>query len=92
MPRLLRNLRIDEISSVDRGAGEGCRIMLYKRDNGDAVLKHDNIPQGARLFNDIMLGKAAKGLLRNNLVTFLGASCSELLCSSTPHESHEETC
>jgi FixJ family two-component response regulator len=33
-----------------------------------------------------------KGLLRNNLVTFLGASCSELLCSSTPHESHEETC
>jgi NAD(P)-dependent dehydrogenase (short-subunit alcohol dehydrogenase family) len=33
----------------------------------------------------------AKGVLRNNLVTFSGASCSELLCSSIPHESHEET-
>jgi len=34
----------------------------------------------------------AKGLLRNNLVTFLGASVSALWCSSIPHESHEETC
>src|ERR1035437_4551183 len=34
----------------------------------------------------------AKGMLRNNLVTFFGASCSELWCSSIPHESHEETC
>ena len=33
-----------------------------------------------------------KGLLRNNLVTFLGASVSALWCSSIPHESHEETC
>jgi hypothetical protein len=31
-----------------------------------------------------------KGLLENNLVTFSGASCSELLCSSIPHESREE--
>src|SRR6266849_6622752 len=35
---------------------------------------------------------AAKGMLKNNLVTFLGASFSELWCSSIPHESHEETC
>ena len=34
----------------------------------------------------------AKGMLKNNLVTFLGASFSELWCSSIPHESHEETC
>jgi hypothetical protein len=32
MPRVLRKLRIDEISACDRGAGEGTRIMLYKRD------------------------------------------------------------
>jgi hypothetical protein len=35
--------------------------------------------------------KEAKGLLRNNLVTFSGASCSELWCNSIRHESHEET-
>jgi hypothetical protein len=33
-----------------------------------------------------------KGMLKNNLVTFLGASFSELWCSSIRHESHEETC
>ena len=38
------------------------------------------------------LGSRAKGSLRNNLVTFLYASCSELWCSSTPHESREERC
>lgn len=32
MPRILHKLRIDEISSVDRGAGDGCKIVLYKRD------------------------------------------------------------
>lgn len=34
--RVLRNLQIDEISSVDRGAGQGCRIMLFKRDPSPA--------------------------------------------------------
>jgi hypothetical protein len=31
MPRMLTKLRIDEVSSVDRGAGEGVKIMLMKR-------------------------------------------------------------
>jgi hypothetical protein len=31
MVRILTNLRIDEVSSVDRGAGEGVRVMLTKR-------------------------------------------------------------
>lgn len=31
MPKMLTNLRIDEVSSVDRGAGEGVKIMLMKR-------------------------------------------------------------
>ena len=34
MPRILRNLRIDEISSVDKGAGDGVRIVLMKRHAG----------------------------------------------------------
>jgi hypothetical protein len=32
MPRL-KNLRIEEVSSVDRGAGKGVRVMLLKRHN-----------------------------------------------------------
>lgn len=33
MVKKLTKLRIDEISSVDRGAGEGCKIVLMKRDD-----------------------------------------------------------
>lgn len=32
MPRVLRNLKISEVSGVDRGAGRGVKIMLMKRD------------------------------------------------------------
>jgi hypothetical protein len=42
MARKLTKLRIDEVSSVDRGAGKGVKVMLYKRNNGDAVLQDDN--------------------------------------------------
>lgn len=44
MPKILRNLRIDSVASVDRGAGEGVRVVLMKRDDGgavDAYLKRD---------------------------------------------------
>jgi hypothetical protein len=36
--KLLTRLRIDEVSAVDRGAGDGVRIMLMKRDQ-DVVTK-----------------------------------------------------
>ena len=32
MPRILKDLKITEVSSVDRGAGEGVRVLLMKRD------------------------------------------------------------
>src|SRR5215831_4972155 len=32
MPNVLRRLRVDDISSVDRGAGRGCEVRLLKRD------------------------------------------------------------
>jgi hypothetical protein len=32
MPRVLTRLRIDEVSAVDRGAGDGVKIMLMKRE------------------------------------------------------------
>src|SRR5262249_54015674 len=33
MPRVLRNIQVREISTVDRGAGHGVKIMLMKRDD-----------------------------------------------------------
>jgi hypothetical protein len=35
MVRVLRNLKITEVSAVDRGAGDGCRVVLFKRDTPD---------------------------------------------------------
>ena len=32
MPKVLTQLKIDEISAVDRAAGEGCEIIFSKRD------------------------------------------------------------
>jgi hypothetical protein len=32
--RRLKNLKISEVSSVDRAAGEGCTVALHKRDDG----------------------------------------------------------
>jgi hypothetical protein len=42
MPRKLRKLvrlRIDEVSAVDRGAGEGVKVVLMKRDAGDEMVE-----------------------------------------------------
>jgi hypothetical protein len=33
MVRVLRRLKINEVSSCDRGAGDGCRVVLFKRDD-----------------------------------------------------------
>jgi hypothetical protein len=38
MAKLLTRLKISEVSAVDRGAGEDCRILLRKRDQ-DAIAK-----------------------------------------------------
>src|SRR5438132_1070648 len=38
MPKLLTRLRIDEVSAVDRGAGDGVRVVLMKR-HQDAAAK-----------------------------------------------------
>jgi hypothetical protein len=39
MPKVLTRLHIDEISAVDKGAGEDCRIVLMKRDQQRAKMK-----------------------------------------------------
>jgi hypothetical protein len=54
MVRVLRNLKITEVSGVDKGAGDGCRVVLFKRDtpdNGDleapSKISPDNIDDEA---------------------------------------------
>src|SRR5258708_5670928 len=60
--------------------------------------RYDDSRTGAALTETLLTPNAidtkidTKGVLRNNLVTFSGASGSELWCNSIPHESHEETC
>src|SRR5215467_12189181 len=44
MPRILRNLRIDDVSSVDVGAGRGVRVVLTKRDQSGLKKHHDGVP------------------------------------------------
>lgn len=41
MVRVLRNLKINEVSSVDKGAGEGVKVMFWKRDEAEAYWKRD---------------------------------------------------
>jgi hypothetical protein len=50
MPRLLKELQIFDVSSVDRGAGEGVKVMLMKRDEGqeatmDVIQKAQQMPE-----------------------------------------------
>jgi hypothetical protein len=37
-PRILRNLKINEVSGVDRGAGKGVKVVLMKRDDSEDQL------------------------------------------------------
>lgn len=53
MARILTKLRIDEVSSVDRGAGKGVKVVLAKRDGaapreGSAREKFENAIQQIR--------------------------------------------
>jgi hypothetical protein len=57
----------------------------------DPALMGDLVSTGRAGRRAYEMMRLAKGLLRNNLVTFSGASCSELWCNSIRHESHEET-
>lgn len=56
MPRILRNLRIDEVSCVLKGANPGSKVLIRK-----SADKPDfwDVPPQPRLFNDVMLRKLA---------------------------------
>ena len=72
--RLLRNLHLTEVSTVDRGAGKGVSIALIKRDapvltefykqilrKREQQQEPDMAPQSLREKVDTIIGKVAKG-------------------------------
>ena len=48
MPRVLKDITINEVSSVDRGAGRGVRVMLMKRDDDSAAYWKRDFSQAER--------------------------------------------
>jgi hypothetical protein len=81
MPNILTRLRIDEVSSVDRGAGEGVKILLMKRDKDKPMTKigsmFSNFFSGGNN-NNVTIDKAIEGLAES-----VGSIVSE---ASNPNE------
>lgn len=71
MPRQLKNLVISEVSSVDRGAGEGVKILLMKRepnDRDDVVIDFDVLRSLKKIAPEIAAGiDAAVAKLREEM-------------------------
>ena len=66
MPRRLSKLRIDEVSAVDRGAGEGTRIVLHKRDDSGRIFrKIFGVETPADALRDTLNKAAAKERLQD---------------------------
>ena len=58
MTKLLTRLRIDEVSAVDRAAGEGTKIVLMKRDDTPRFKPHvERHARRLRKFQEIFEGK-----------------------------------
>jgi hypothetical protein len=58
MPRILTKLHIDEVSAVDKAAGEDCRIVLMKRDDTPRSKPHlERYQRRLRKFEEIFMRK-----------------------------------
>jgi hypothetical protein len=58
MARILTKLRIDEVSAVDKGAGDGVKIVLMKRDDTPRSKPHvERHARRLRKFEDIFMRK-----------------------------------
>jgi hypothetical protein len=66
-PKVLTRLKINEVSSVDAGAGDGCRVVLYKRDgtpNFRAIFqKHSRRPKSLQYLDRFANEDATVGRL-----------------------------
>jgi hypothetical protein len=87
MPKILTRLRIDEVSSVDRGAGEGVKIMLMKRQGKDKPMSTKIGKMFSTLFgggdsNVVTIDKALEGLAESVGTIVTEASTPEELSTS----------
>jgi hypothetical protein len=74
MPKVLTKLRVDEVSCVDRGAGENCKVVLWKRHDperrkafGYAMPK----PEPRNVFHEIFSRKRASSDDRRDRIRHL---------------------
>ena len=63
--RRLRHLKIDDVSSVDRGAGERVKVLLAKRDANK---------EGANMDTDTIVSKAFKNIAKDDTVAIAKAA------------------
>lgn len=76
MPKMLTRLRIDEVSSVDHGAGEGVKIMLMKR-NKDKPMATDS--KLSKMFSKLFGGSEDNSVVIDKSVESLAESISSIL-------------
>ena len=81
MPNKLTKLRIDEISSVDKGAGDGCKVILMKRDNSD---------DPPYLFDDIMRKAAADDIPDDDKVSAKLRAMVDAMIAAAPTLDRQE--
>jgi hypothetical protein len=55
--KLLKELSIDEISSVDRGAGQGCRVTFFKRED---TVAESRVLEKEKTMQDELISKIAR--------------------------------
>jgi hypothetical protein len=69
MPKLLTRLRIDEVSAVDRGAGENVKIVLMKRASRPDATPADTLRAfpNPRSFNAVYARMAAEAAIAKSL-------------------------
>lgn len=84
MPRILRNLRINEVSGVDRGAGEGVKILLMKRAEGEG-LSTAQAQDIIEKISDAMRGGADEKLI-GAAIAALDKSVGEIIADGKPAE------
>lgn len=94
MAKILTHLRIDEVSSVDRGAGEGVKILLMKRDKDNPMSTKigkmfSNLFGGGNIDNSITIDKSVEGLAES-ITSILSADDDDVAKSAALTKTFEQ--
>lgn len=95
MPRVLKDLHINEVSSVDRGAGRGVKVLLMKRDEGSTPTNGESKMTDAEL--QAAIAKAAADAAATVTATFTAELAKRdqqivLLKMSPAHKAYYDQC